>query len=790
MPIPNPRAKSPRPQRVAPRHPNAAYFRLLLENTFDTIAIVNAAGVIRYISPSITRTLGYAPAQISGRAIFEFVHPDDHARIQAVLQQPRAIKHQATTPVELRCLHQDGSWRVFQTIGNNCLAQPVIAGIVINLRDVTEHKQTIQALHESAARLRQITDNMLDVITQVDLTGRHAYVSPSIEKVLGYTVADFMRHKIDDLVHPDDLPQVLAAIQSALANHTSARMELRYQHADGRFVWLESMGSFLFDEQATPTGALLTSRDVTARRQREQELAAIAALSASLREAPSCGEMVPVILDHLMNLFQAQGAALALRDPGSGAAVIQMARGEFAQSTGALLRAGESISSQVMATGQPYVMRDGRTKPRLTSPDMLDRVRAFACVPLTTPQATIGALWIGRANSIEDVQVRLLTALADIAANALQRATLYEQTELRLQRLDALSKVDQAISSSLDLQVTLAVLLDQLTLQLRVDAAAVLLFDAAIHTLQFIEGRGLRNGARLRTPLELSEDLAGRAVLERHKIFVPDLSAPASAPLPIQRLTGESFRAYLALPLIAKGQVKGVLEIFQRAPLSNDPEWLEFLETLAREAAIAIDNVELYQGLQRSNAELIVSYDATLEGWSRALDLRDSVTEGHTRRVTTMTIRLARALNLPEADLPNIRRGAMLHDIGKLGVPDAILRKPGALLEAEWAIMRKHPQYAFEMLAPIVYLRPALDIPYCHHEHWDGEGYPRGLEGEKIPLAARIFSVVDVWDALRTDRPYRPAMPEEQVREYIRARAGSLFDPAIVAKFLEILESV
>jgi putative nucleotidyltransferase with HDIG domain len=209
---------------------------------------------------------------------------------------------------------------------------------------------------------------------------------------------------------------------------------------------------------------------------------------------------------------------------------------------------------------------------------------------------------------------------------------------------------------------------------------------------------------------------------------------------------------------------------------------------LARQAAIAIDNTELFNGLQRSNAELVLSYDTTLEGWSRALELRDRETEGHTQRVTEMTLRLARALGMSDKELSHARRGALLHDIGKMGVTDAILLKPGPLTDEEWDIMRQHPQFAYEMLSPIAYLRPALDIPYCHHEKWDGTGYPRGLKGEEIPLAARIFAVVDVWDALRSDRPYRPAWPKEKALEHIRAGSGTHFDPKVVEAFLEMTE--
>ena len=254
-------------------------------------------------------------------------------------------------------------------------------------------------------------------------------------------------------------------------------------------------------------------------------------------------------------------------------------------------------------------------------------------------------------------------------------------------------------------------------------------------------------------------------------------------------LPSEKFVAYYAAPLLAKGRISGVLEIFHRAPLNPDVEWLSLLESVATQVAIAIDSAELFADLQRFRPRTGACLRPTLEGWSSALDLRDKETEGHTQRVTEMSVDLARAMGVSEAELVQIRRGALLHDIGKMGIPDSVLLKPGPLTEEEWKIMRMHPAYANELLSPIAYLRPALDIPYCHHEKWDGTGYPRGLKGEQIPLAARIFAVVDVWDALRSDRPYRGARHDEDIRRYILDQAGTHFDPKVVPAFLARMDA-
>jgi PAS domain S-box-containing protein len=389
-----------------------------------------------------------------------------------------------------------------------------------------------------------------------------------------------------------------------------------------------------------------------------------------------------------------------------------------------------------------------------------------------------------------------ITGVIGVSIDVTDHKLAEKQVEQQFRRLSGLHEIDNAIINNLDKDSTLRIMLEQVTEQLAIDAADILLLGPGDQSLHMAAARGFRT-----LPYELQnhccdcpgqsvgEGYAGLIALFRQKIYIPGLAEHRTEWIETRHSwEEEGFTSYIGLPLVSKGQVKGVLELFTRSPIRPNTEWLNYLTILAGQVAIAIDNSTLFEDLQQSNKNLSLAYDLTLEGWARALELRDKETEGHSQRVLQMTLDLAKELGLTGEALVHIRRGALLHDIGKMGIPDSILLKPGPLTEAEWMVMRKHPVFAHQLLSPVPFLHPAIDIPYCHHERWDGSGYPRGLKEEEIPLAARIFSVIDAWDALHDDRPYRKAWPEEQVKSYLREQAGKCFDPAVVKAFFSLLK--
>jgi len=451
------------------------------------------------------------------------------------------------------------------------------------------------------------------------------------------------------------------------------------------------------------------------------------------------------------------------------------------------------IIQRMLETGEPIILPNiNHDAPAMRSVLVRPDIQAFFAYPMIRAGRAIGLITFSKLTpytpSAEEVAACQL--LAERAAASLENARLFEETSRSLEQVKALHTIDLTIASSFDLRLTLNILLEQTRTQLGVDAVDILVYNPHTQVLDFAASSGFRTTALQGTHLRLGQGYAGIAGLERKTVHVSSLRGRKTDFLRSPSFSAEEFDTYYGVPLIAKGQIKGVLEAYHRSPLKPDQIWTDFLETLAKQAAIAIDNATLFSDLQSSNAELTLAYDTTLAGWSKALDLRDKETEGHTQRVVETTIRLARAMRVIEAELTNVRRGALLHDIGKMGIPDEILHKPGPLSVEEWATMRQHPVHAREMLSPIAYLRPALEIPYNHHEKWDGSGYPNGLKGEQIPLAARIFTVVDVFDALTSDRPYRLAWPREKALDYIREQAGKYFDPAVVEMFLKIVDSI
>ena len=389
-------------------------------------------------------------------------------------------------------------------------------------------------------------------------------------------------------------------------------------------------------------------------------------------------------------------------------------------------------------------------------------------------------------NSAETVPVGAGETLGRVS----QMVQLLEQKiglmlDVHQNQLGAFMGIGRVVNSSLGLKQVLEEVMDTLIRLMQAERGFLMLKEPngelTLQTARGMDAEGAHeetfSGSRTIIHAVIE---SGRPVLTTNAQSDPRFERQLS-------VTAFQLRSILCAPLKLKDELIGVIYVDHRGmPGMFRESDLSIISAFADQAAVAIDNARLFESLKAANAELEIAYDATLQGWVRALDLRDKETEGHTQRVTTLTVQLAKVMGVGDDDIIHITRGALLHDIGKMAIPDAILLKPGDLTPEERDLVRRHPLFAYEMLKPIRFLHSAIDIPYCHHEKWDGSGYPRGLKEVQIPFAARIFSIADVWDALTSDRPYRKGVKPADVRAYLREQSGTHFDPQVVDAFLSM----
>jgi PAS domain S-box-containing protein/putative nucleotidyltransferase with HDIG domain len=733
-------------------HESEARYRRLFETAQDGVLILDArTGMIEDVNPYLIKMLGYSREEFIKKKLWEVgAFKDIEASKDAfeALQENEYIRYE-----DLPLKTKNGQLIQVEFVSNVYL----VGGekvIQCDIRDITEHRRILSALRENEKKYYNLVNQSPDGIFIIESSGNILTVNKAMCRELGFSEDEFLTMNIWDIIPHQYLDQYRQRLQKILAGESfEEAAEYAVQGKDGKIHYVEVLSTPHYSGRNI-IGFQGTARDITARKDAEEALRNSETKLRSLFAA-----MLDVII-----VYDADGRYL------------------------------EIAPTNFSNLYRPLNEMLGRTVTELFPSDQasffLDKIRHT----LKTGQLTNAEYSL----SIEG-QVRWFSAsVSPLSSNSViwvaHDVTLRKAAEQQIQRqfahLTALSAIDRVIASNFDLRVSLSEILTHVTMELGVDAADILILNSTSQVLEYGAERGFRTQAVRKANVRLGESHAGRVALERQLIQIPDLRNEPDNLLLTTLLAGEDFVCYYGVPLITRGQVKGVLEVFHRAAFEPDVEWFDFLNTLAGQAAIAIENATLFENLQRSNLDLTLAYDATIEGWSAALDLRDKETEGHSQRVTKMAVKLARTLGLSEAELVQVRWGALLHDIGKMGVPDEILHKPGSLTDEEWGVMKKHPIFAYEMLAPIRYLRQALDIPYCHHEKWDGSGYPCGLKGQQIPLAARIFAAVDVWDALTSNRPYRAAWTKEKALEYIRASSGTHFDPQVVDVFLQMPDRI
>ena len=662
--------------------------------------------------------------------------------------------------------------------------------VLVSVVDITDIKKTETALRESETRYHKMLQMANDAIFVTDMDSFLLVdVNEKAQDLVGMEREDLLSMKVFDL-YPDEMQEKCSNLyHQALGEELHSAETCQILHANGRRIDVEITNSRI--ELGSKTLLMGIFRDVTERHKQERVREALLTVSIELRKAENYNEVLPIILEQLLTILNAEVAVVSRTD----GEVVELDRdgdGQLKLQRTAWKMNGIETRWEERRPFEFYNAPEQRPQaPWLTdiSPEI-----AVLEAPLITHQEVLGSLWVGRRSAWGDTDGRILASIADLLANAIQRVNFLHELERRLAYLQALFTLDKAIAGRVDVELIFEILLQLVNDQLGIGAADVLLYNEKDQSLEFASGVGFRvQTFKQKYPWEQLK-LSSRVLSTGQPVKIFDLKAeidkipdfPSSEIL----LDQEEFQTFYGIPLKAEGRMLGVLEIFLRERFEYDDTSMDFLLALADQAAIAISQAKLFDEMEEANQALIVAYDETIEGWAMALEMRDNETQGHSWRVTELVVELAKQMGVSGIDLDHLRRGAILHDIGKMGVPDRILHKPGKLSPDEWEIMKMHPVYGYQMLVNIDFLKDALDIPLYHHERWDGTGYPEGLKEMDIPLSARIFAIIDVWDAVTNDRPYHAAWSLEEALTYIRVQKGKHFDPEVVENFLALVNHV
>jgi len=447
-------------------------------------------------------------------------------------------------------------------------------------------------------------------------------------------------------------------------------------------------------------------------------------------------------------------------------------------------RPGKGMTGYVIQEGKPIRSLDLPSDPHYIETEPGTRYGIYAPIPIEG--VVEGAIGVESSDyRFTESDLQLLSSIGELVGMGVRSLRLIEMLRERVKWLEILHQINEQVGIEMKPEELYPLLVEQAIEATDAESAALLIYDSTEHVLKKAVARGWME-TFFDQPLKADEGISGR-IFSTGKSHLSPIARDDPLLIPRNRTLVPPDCANIGVPIVAaKGRVLGVFHIAIKAPVLFTREFVELVEMFGLYAGIVIGRMQLIEALRSADRQMRKAYDETLEGWARAIGIRDNETFQHTVRVAQIAIAIARRFNLDTQTIENLRRGALLHDVGKLGIPDTILRKPGPLDSEEQAIMRQHALLGYKLLKPIKYLEGALVVPYYHHERWDGTGYPRKLKGEEIPLLARIFAVADVYDAMTSDRPYRPALTAQEAIEYIRSQSGKHFDPQSVEAFLAI----
>ncbi|MBA2668233.1 MAG: PAS domain S-box protein [Trueperaceae bacterium] len=761
-------------------------YAALLGHGREGMLLADGDGSIQFANAAAAHITGRTLGELRTTNVFDLAaHDGVHAHGDLRERVLCGTRTEHTEVVAVR--RNDGIMCDVELRFEDQLDEPTVRALLVAVTDVSQPRREDRDARERDTHHRHVFDHDLDrilhtapdgsiaLVAHTDLEGNWIEVPPALCDLLGYTVNELLASPPREITHPDDRAEDVRLDRRLLDGRaTSYEAKKRYIHKDGSSVWVHVSVALAREEAGTPLHFVVFIQDETAERTANDR--AVQAFARLLRQVTDLAERVGLATDHagiyraLLELAKtttpADSLSVSHLDAETGLRryvfAAEIAAGRYVEvDVGTLppMPDNDSPQSRAVRERRTIVANDMR-QAELVGVDIgsedHERARSSLTVPLIVLGDVLGVIELQstKTNAFGDEHRAKLQVAASLAAIAMKNVDLLaRERSARGQAEIESSRLKAALEQAPTLTATL-------------EGPDHVFVTKNEKYAQLFGGR----------------PLIGRRVID----VMPEIEAQGFiAILDHVYETGESFVGReVPLHLGTRGDGELELHYFDVVyqPLRDDAS----IEGILCQAIDITAQVQGRKEAEKHHHDLRAAYDETIEGWARALDLKDEETAGHSQRVTVLTIELSRRLGVPEDDLVHIRRGALLHDMGKMGVPDRVLLKPASLDAGERAIMQQHTQFAYDFLYPIEYLRPAIDIPFCHHERWDGSGYPRGLAGEEIPLAARIFTVVDFFDALTSNRPYRVAWPRVEARSFIAGGRGKHFDPRAVDAFLEL----
>jgi PAS domain S-box-containing protein/putative nucleotidyltransferase with HDIG domain len=724
-----------------------------------------ADGLIVEVNQGFSNISGYSPLELVGHTTHELnLYVEFSQRDDLVRQMQHNDEY---LDFEITVRHKAGHTGTAHITGRtiDIRGERHILNIV---RDITENKKADLALRESESRFRNLAQNSPDHIYLLDVNA-HRLDYYNRQSFLGYhrSVLESTTLLIK-YTHPDDLAQVSSHWQQVLDGSTPPSLEYRLKKLDGEWEWLQSREIILArNEDGKPAYLMVIITVITERKQVEQALRDSESKFRSIVESSPMGM-------HMYTLEEDGRLVFTGANPAADH-ILGLNHDQF---TGATIEAAF---------------------PNLVNTEVPERYRR-ACL--------YGESWFTQQIVYKDSRVQGAFEVHAFQTAAGRMVAMFSEVTDRIRSEIELKRLNRALRTISECNLAMVRAQNEQELfqsicQVIVEQGGyrmvwigTALMDSG-KTIQPVAHAGYESGYLAAVSLSWADAQGGptaRSLHQRTPVVTADIQNDPTFQWSSQALE-RGYAASISFPLHFEGILFGNLNIYSSQVDFFDANEVALLSEMAGDLSFGIhtlrvrnQRVKAEERVQQANSDLALAYDATLEGWANALEMRERETAGHSRRVVELALKMAKMLATPEIELDHVRRGALLHDIGKMGIPDSILLKPGALSDEEWVIMHQHPIYAYNLLKDIPYLKQTLDIPYSHHERWDGSGYPQGLKGEQIPLAARIFAVIDVLDALTSDRPYRPAWNKKSAFQYLNDHAGKQFDPQVVAALNRLLK--